>query len=181
MSVTVSECAKRTLAPVRVPHEVCALMRALWHATRSLLDSEARLTEREEMYAVFEENSFVFAYAILSIGMAKHAAHLVLDSCETPTQILLSLQGHRRTAGEPLSFSALLPEEEAHRARLTECLHQNGMEYALTEKEGELTLTLAAPRFLSEKYTVCAVNAAHVLDRFYDAMRVLAGQEPKRL
>lgn len=163
---------ERTSLPVteRVPHEVRALLRALHHATKSLIDGNATLVEREEKYAVLEEKSFAYAYAILCIGIARYASRLTVDSTEAAEQILITLRGTRRVAGDALSADDVLPKDAALLALLLHSLHRNRMEYALEERDGLVTLTLALPRFLTKTYGVCAVNAESILSYVYAVM-----------
>lgn len=178
MSRTQKLTDERAVLPVteRVPHEVRTLMRALHAATRCLIDGDATLVEREEMYAVFEEKSFACAYALLCIGVARYASRLTIDSVETVDQILITLCGTRRVAGQMLTAADVMPREKALADLLSQSLHRNRMEYVLEERNGAVTLTLALPRFLAKAYDVCAVNAETILAHVYAVMAKSAGK-----
>ncbi|MBE6655499.1 MAG: hypothetical protein E7609_01345 [Ruminococcaceae bacterium] len=170
----------KTHVGTRLPHEVVSLLRALHRAARGLLDSDATLNASEEMYAVFEEESGVCALAILCVGFSRYARSLAFSAEETPHKILLRLTGVRRKDGDSLDYRDILPEREACRRALDSFLTQNRMAYEFAEREGELCLTVAFPRFLADSYDVCAVDAENICGTFYNVMLFLAGDEPKR-
>lgn len=171
-----------TLTPpmaARRPHEVISLLRGMHRAVKILLDPRATLPETEEMYAVFEEKSAVCALTALFVGFARYASINTLTAEEQPRKIFLHLKGDRRTGGNALDYRDLLPKREAHKAMLDRWLDKNVISYELTDYEGALTLTVALPRFLTDTYDVCAVDADDVCDTFYDVMLLFSGDTPK--
>lgn len=171
----------QTLPFQRLPHEMHSFAEALTAATRALVDADAVHPPHEEMYAVLDAPSFTCAYALLCIGLARYADGLSLSLKEDPTQILLRLCGVRRVAGAPLSSADVLPRTEALAALLSDCLRKNGAEFAFRADGDALSLTVALPRFLSERYEVCALHPDKILEFFYDTMRLSAGQTPQTL
>lgn len=163
----------------RCPHEVRSLLQGLHYAAASLLDSRATLIETEEMYAVFEEGSAVWALAALLVEFSLHASINTLTAEEHPRKIFLRVTGDRRTKGKALDYRDLLPKREAHKEILDCWLDRNFISYELTDYEGALTLTVALPRFLTDTYDVCAVDADDVRAAFYDVMLLLSGEAPK--
>lgn len=163
----------------RLPHEVSSLMLALHHAASGLLDSRLQLLEKEEMYAVFEEISLSCAFAMLYVGFSNVAMPCELTSEEGARKIYVHLTGKRRTAGRQLSCADLVFGEEISKNALENLLRHNRMAYKLTERDGDLLLSVSIPRFLSTAYDVGAVDKDSMCDRFYDAMLRFSGEEPK--
>ena len=164
---------------MRLPHEVSPLLRALCGAFKGLLDSHATLIEKEEMYAVFEEKSTAAALSILSIGLSRLATRLTVSAEEQSHKILIRVSGERRTAGGALSYRDLLPKREKCRLALEGALAANCMMYELKEDGHLLSLTVSLPRFLADRYDVCAVNNESICNIFYDMMLFLSGDTPK--
>ena len=163
----------------KCPHEVISLLRTWQRAVSRLLDSRATLLLSEEMYAVFDEASASCALAGLSIGFCRCASAPVLSAEEMPRKILVSMKGKRRLAGAPLTFRDLLPENAEHRGALEMLMAQSAITYELYEEGDGVCLRVAFPRFLADRFDVCAVDAEDVCNRFYDMMLYLAGEMPK--
>ncbi len=164
----------------RLPHGINALLRA-WHcAVASLLDSRAVLLETEEMYAVFEEESASYALAMLSVAFSRYAQAIVLDAEEQSNRILLRLTGAPRKAGVRVTQENMLPARQACRPVFEDFLARSGMAYSLTQTDDALCLSVALPRFLADRYDVCAKDTSDLCDVFYDAMLFLSGEAPKR-
>ena len=164
----------------REPHEGASLLQALHYATCRLLDSETILPTPEDTYAVFEVDSTVCAFAFLFIGFSHHASLDCLTAEEAPTRILIHLTGKRRTPEGRLTYLDLLPPRGAKRRALDSRLARNCITYELADTNGNLTLTVSLPRYLSNDYDVSSVDEEDTRDRFYDVLRFLSGEAPSQ-
>ena len=163
----------------RVPQSMGPFLSAFHRAVRGLLDADVSLRLAEDMYAVFEMESAVYALAFLAVGFSRHARMTEITAEEQPRKIGLHITGECRVAGKSLSYGVLLPEGEMCCRLLDDCLTQNRMACVASEQDGRLSLHIVFPRFLADEYNISAVDADDVRNRFYDAMLVLAGEEPK--
>ena len=171
--------AVKTVTPLKrkhLPYGVKPLLEA-WHfSVASLLDARARYEEPVDMYVVLETVSAARALAVLSVKFARYAKELVLFAEETETQILLHANGRCRAADVPVSHTDLLPKQPACRAVFEEALAESKMAYRLEKDEDTLALTVAAPRFLADKYDVAIIEKEDVCERFFEIMQFLAGE-----
>ncbi len=166
---------ERTFA--KLPHEVSSLQEALLRATKGLISSHATMTENEEMYAVFDEDTAVDACAMLLVGFARLSSSICYRAIEERERILLLITGKRRVAGKPLSHRDLLPEDADLRAVLERLLGENDMAYLFSEKSDTLCLTVSFPRFLADHYDLCAVDSERVGERVYKIMLLLTDRK----
>lgn len=148
---------------------------ALHFATERLLNSSVVCPEKDEMYAVFAEESAISAFAFLLIGFSRHASIERIDAEEAPRKIFIRFSGRFRVTREALTDRDLLPEEEADRADLERFLEFNRMTYKSEDFRGTPTLTVSIPRYLADDCDVCAVDKEETRMRFYCLMRSLAG------
>ena len=171
--------AVKTVTPYErkhLPYGIKPILEA-WHlATASFLDAHARCDACEDMYAVLDAVAATRAIAVLTVKFARYAKELVLSAQETETQILLHAKGRCRVAGKSISYASLIPKRAVCRALFEEALAQSNLAYRLTKEKDMLTLTVAMPRFLADKYDVATVDKEDVCERFFEVMRFLSGE-----
>jgi hypothetical protein len=172
------ELTQKGEAPFKkLPHEVSSLQEALIRAVKGLINSRAVMTESEEMYAVFDEDTAVDAISMLLVGFARFSSSICCRTVEEKERILLVIIGKRRVEGEPLSHRDLLPESADLRALLERLLRDNDMAYLFSEEGDTLSLTVSFPRFLADRYDLCAADSERVGKRVYRIMLLLTDRK----